>query len=336
MSLNSFGARSTLSFGGRDYEIYRLDALEKAGLDITRLPYSLKILLENLLRNEDGKNVAHDDIRTLAQWDPKSPPTADISFMPGRVLMQDFTGVPLVVDLATMRDAVVDLGGDPDKVNPLSPAEMVIDHSVQVDVFGTRTAVQMNTELEYQRNQERYAFLRWAQTAFENFKVVPPRTGIVHQVNLEYLARVVFAVEKGGKSRMFHLNNATVPTVRDVLVRNVDRRSDLHTDESRLYTATGSEFASHETVNHSAGEYARGDVTTNHIENVFSVFKRGMVGVYQHCGEAHLHRYLAEFDFRYNRRTALKVTDAERHDQLLAMIEGKRLTYRRIGEADYA
>ncbi|MFN8499997.1 MAG: aconitate hydratase AcnA [Anaerolineae bacterium] len=199
MSLNSFGARSTLSFGGRDYEIYRLDALEKAGLDITRLPYSLKILLENLLRNEDGKNVAHDDIRTLAQWDPKSPPTADISFMPGRVLMQDFTGVPLVVDLATMRDAVVDLGGDPDKVNPLSPAEMVIDHSVQVDVFGTPTAVQMNTELEYQRNQERYAFLRWAQTAFENFKVVPPRTGIVHQVNLEYLARVVFAVEKGGK-----------------------------------------------------------------------------------------------------------------------------------------
>ncbi|MFN8482848.1 MAG: aconitate hydratase AcnA [Anaerolineae bacterium] len=199
MSLNSFGARSTLSFGGRDYEIYRLDALEKAGLDITRLPYSLKILLENLLRNEDGKNVTHDDIRTLAQWDPKSAPTADISFMPGRVLMQDFTGVPLVVDLATMRDAVVELGGDPDKVNPLSPAEMVIDHSVQVDVFGTSTAVQMNTDLEYRRNQERYAFLRWAQTAFENFKVVPPRTGIVHQVNLEYLARVVFAVEKGGK-----------------------------------------------------------------------------------------------------------------------------------------
>ncbi len=199
MSLNSFGARSTLSFGGRDYEIYRLDALEKAGIDTSRLPYSLKILLENLLRNEDGKNVTADDIRTLAQWDPKSPPTADISFMPGRVLMQDFTGVPLVVDLATMRDAVINLGGDPEKINPLSPAEMVIDHSVQVDVFGTPTAVQMNTRLEYERNQERYAFLRWAQTGFKNFQVVPPRTGIVHQVNLEYLARVVFAAQQGDK-----------------------------------------------------------------------------------------------------------------------------------------
>ncbi|MCW5854253.1 MAG: aconitate hydratase, partial [Anaerolineae bacterium] len=197
---NSFGARAALNVGGRHYAIYRLDALEQRGVNLTRLPYSLRILLENLLRTEDGLNVTADDILALANWDPKAAPATEIAFTPARVLMQDFTGVPAVVDLAAMRDAMAALGGDPKKINPLQPAELVIDHSVQVDVYGSPVAIQLNTDFEYQRNMERYAFLRWAQTAFENFKVVPPKTGIVHQVNLEYLARVVFSAEKDGQA----------------------------------------------------------------------------------------------------------------------------------------
>ena len=188
MSVNSFGARSSLEVGGTTYEIFRIDAV--AGHD--RLPYSLKILLENLLRTEDGVNITADDIRALGNWDAGAEPSHEIQFTPARVIMQDFTGVPCVVDLATMREAVTALGGDPAKVNPLSPAEMVIDHSVIAEVFGTPTAFARNTEIEYQRNRERYQFLRWGQTAFDDFKVVPPGTGIVHQVNIEHLARVVF------------------------------------------------------------------------------------------------------------------------------------------------
>src|SRR5213594_1681442 len=192
MSANSFGSRATLKAGRRSYEIFRLDALERRGLPLSRLPYSLKILLENLLRREDGRVVQPADIEKLARWDPRKEPDEEISFMPARVLMQDFTGVPAVVDLAAMRDAIVQMGGDPKRVNPLLPAELVIDHSVIVDEFGTPRAFQINADLEFQRNQERYALLRWAQKTFTGFKVVPPDTGIVHQVNLEYLARVVF------------------------------------------------------------------------------------------------------------------------------------------------
>ena len=192
MSANSFGGRATLKVDGRPYEIYRLDALERRGLSIARLPYSLKILLENLLRLEDGRVVQPADIEKLAKWDPRKLPDEEIAFMPARVLLQDFTGVPAVVDLAAMRDAMVKMGGDPKRVNPLLPAELVIDHSVIVDEFGTPTAFQVNADLEFQRNRERYALLRWAQKTFAGFKVVPPDTGIVHQVNLEYLARVVF------------------------------------------------------------------------------------------------------------------------------------------------
>jgi len=192
MSANSFGSRATLKAGKRSYEIYRLDALERRGLSIARLPYSLKILLENLLRREDGRVVRAEDVEKLARWDPKKVPDEEIAFMPARVLLQDFTGVPAVVDLAAMRDAMVKMGGDPKRVNPLLPAELVIDHSVIVDEFGTKTAFQVNADLEFQRNRERYALLRWAQKTFAGFKVVPPDTGIVHQVNLEYLARVVF------------------------------------------------------------------------------------------------------------------------------------------------
>ena len=188
MSANSFGSRASLG----QYDIFRLDALERAGLPVARLPYSLKILLENLLRLEDGRAVRADDIAALARWDPKATPDREIAFMPARVLMQDFTGVPAVVDLAAMRDAMARMGGDPTRVNPLLPAELVIDHSVIVDEFGTRLAFQVNAEKEFERNRERYALLRWAQQAFEGFRVVPPDTGIVHQVNLEYLARVVF------------------------------------------------------------------------------------------------------------------------------------------------
>jgi aconitate hydratase len=192
MSSNSFGSRATLKVGGRSYEIHRLDALERRGLSVARLPYSLKILLENLLRREDGRVVQAADVEKLAKWEPLKLPDEEIAFMPARVLLQDFTGVPAVVDLAAMRDAMVAMGGDPKKVNPLLPAELVIDHSVIVDEFGTPRAFQVNADLEFQRNRERYALLRWAQKAFSGFKVVPPDTGIVHQVNLEYLARVVF------------------------------------------------------------------------------------------------------------------------------------------------
>ena len=197
MNTNSFGSRATLNVGGRSYEIYRLDALERRGLAVARLPYSLKILLENLLRREDGRVVQAADVEKLARWDPRTLPDEEIAFMPARVLLQDFTGVPAVVDLAAMRDAMVNMGGDPKRVNPLLPAELVIDHSVIVDEFGTPTAFQINADLEFQRNRERYALLRWAQKAFPGFKVVPPDTGIVHQVNLEYLARVVFTNEAG-------------------------------------------------------------------------------------------------------------------------------------------
>ena len=194
---NSFGSRATLHVGDRAYEVYRLDALEKAGLAVGRLPFALKILLENLLRFEDGLVVRHEDVEALARWTaaPAAAPAHEIAFMPARVLLQDFTGVPAVVDLAAMRDAMRRLGGDPRKINPLLPAELVIDHSVQVDAFGSPTAFQTNADLELERNRERYAFLRWGQRAFRNFRVVPPDTGIVHQVNLEHLARVVFTTE---------------------------------------------------------------------------------------------------------------------------------------------
>ncbi|MBZ5557802.1 MAG: aconitate hydratase AcnA [Acidobacteriia bacterium] len=191
-TVNSFKTRTSLSVGSRSFQIYSLPALQKAGFpEIARLPYSLKILLENLLRQEDGRFVKKADIEALAKWDVKSTAQREISFMPARVLLQDFTGVPCVVDLAAMRDGIVRLGGDPNRVNPLQPVELVIDHSVQVDYFGQANAFQLNAELEFSRNKERYAFLRWGQNAFRNFRVVPPDTGIVHQVNLEYLARVV-------------------------------------------------------------------------------------------------------------------------------------------------
>ncbi|HUE97076.1 MAG TPA: aconitate hydratase AcnA [Longimicrobiaceae bacterium] len=191
---DSFGARSTLRVGGREYGIYRLDAIE--GVDVSRLPYSLRILLENLLRHEDGVAVTRDDVLALANWRPARELDKEIAFTPARVILQDFTGVPAIVDLAAMRDAMAALGGDPKKINPLQPVELVIDHSVQVDAFATPEAFRINEELDYQRNGERYAFLKWGQKAFDNFKVVPPNTGIVHQVNLEYLARVVFSTDE--------------------------------------------------------------------------------------------------------------------------------------------
>jgi aconitate hydratase len=197
MSQNSFGAKGTLEVGAREYEIFRLAALQSR-FDVARLPFSLKVLLENLLRTEGSGSVAAADIEALASWDAKAQPSREIAFTPARVLMQDFTGVPAVVDLAAMRDAMADMGGDPAKINPLVPAELVIDHSVQVDAFGTREAFRVNAEREFERNRERYAFLRWGQGAFANFAVVPPDTGIVHQVNLEYLARVVFADPAAG------------------------------------------------------------------------------------------------------------------------------------------
>ncbi len=199
---NSFAARGDLQVADRSYEIFRLSALEPE-FRVSRLPYSLKVLLENLLRFEDGRTVTADDVRALAQWDPKAEPSREIAFRPARVLMQDFTGVPAVVDLAAMRDAMQDLGGDPEKINPLQPAELVIDHSVQIDAFGRKDAMDLNATLEYQRNRERYAFLKWGQKAFSNFKVVPPDTGIVHQVNLEYLARAVFAQERDGVTQAY-------------------------------------------------------------------------------------------------------------------------------------
>src|SRR3954454_8175175 len=197
MSTDSFGARSTLEVGGRSLQIFRLQALQEK-YDVARLPFSLKVLLENLLRTEGNGSVTADDVVALATWDAKAEPSDEIAFTPARVVMQDFTGVPAVVDLAAMRDAMADLGGDPAKINPLVPAELVIDHSVQVDHFGTRDSFARNAEREFERNKERYAFLRWGQEAFDNFAVVPPDTGIVHQVNLEYLARVVFVDDERG------------------------------------------------------------------------------------------------------------------------------------------
>ena len=191
---DSFGARSKLAVGKNEFDIYRLDAVKEGHVD--RLPYSLKILLENLLRHEDGRDVTREDILALANWDPTATPSTEISFTPARVVLQDFTGVPAVVDLAAMRDAVVKLGGSAEDINPLSPAELVIDHSVQIDHYGAANALDLNTKIEFQRNNERYSFLKWGQQAFDNFSVVPPNTGIVHQVNLEYLSRVVFDVTK--------------------------------------------------------------------------------------------------------------------------------------------
>jgi len=188
-SADSFGAKGTLDVGDASYQIYRLSAVEGDGLDVDSLPFSLKVLLENLLRTEDGADITADDIRALAGWDADAEPDKEIQFTPARVIMQDFTGVPCVVDLATMREAMSDLGGDPTRINPLAPAEMVIDHSVIADVFGTPEAFERNVEIEYERNRERYQFLRWGQGAFDDFKVVPPGTGIVHQVNIEHLAR---------------------------------------------------------------------------------------------------------------------------------------------------
>src|ERR1700704_1442862 len=195
-TVNSFGARTALTVGSRTYQMFSLPALEAAGFpEIARLPYSMKILLENMLRHEDGRFVKAADVEALARWDVKGSVQREISFAPARVLLQDFTGVPAVVDLAAMRDGIARLGGDPNKVNPLQPVELVIDHSVQVDYFAQANAFQLNAELEFVRNKERYAFLRWGQDAFHNFRVVPPDTGIVHQVNLEYLARVVMTAE---------------------------------------------------------------------------------------------------------------------------------------------
>ncbi len=196
--MNSFNSKAGLRVGGAEYEIYRLDALDKAGISTTRLPFSLRVLLENLLRNENGRSVTADDVKSLAHWSPAAVPSKEIAFTPARVLMQDFTGVPAIVDLAAMRDAMKELGGDPALINPLLPAELVIDHSVQVDEFGTTKAFSVNAALEFQRNRERYAFLRWGQSAFRNLSIVPPDMGIVHQINLEYLAKVVFVKSENG------------------------------------------------------------------------------------------------------------------------------------------
>ena len=199
MSKNSLGAKKNLNVGGKEFEIFDISKIEGAA----NLPFSLKVLLENLLRTEDGANITAEHIKALAQWDPSVEPNTEIQFTPARVVMQDFTGVPCVVDLATMREAIVDLGGDPAKVNPLAPAELVIDHSVIADVFGTKDSFEKNTDIEYERNRERYRFLRWGQGAFDEFKVVPPGTGIVHQVNIEYLARVIMTRTVNGVLRAY-------------------------------------------------------------------------------------------------------------------------------------
>lgn len=198
-NVDSFGSKGTLEVGGKSYEIYRLNSVEGS----QKLPFSLKVLLENLLRTEDGANITKDHINALANWDASAEPSTEIQFTPARVVMQDFTGVPCIVDLATMREAVKELGGDPSKINPLAPAELVIDHSVQIDAFGFEDAIERNMDIEYERNGERYQFLRWGQTAFDDFKVVPPGMGIVHQVNIEYLARVVMAREVNGVTRAY-------------------------------------------------------------------------------------------------------------------------------------
>ncbi|HXV53915.1 MAG TPA: aconitate hydratase, partial [Solirubrobacterales bacterium] len=199
---DSFSARSTLSVSGREYEIYRLDALQEK-FDTARLPYSLKVLLENALRLEDGDSVTAANVETIASWDAAATPADEIPFQPARVLMQDFTGVPAIVDLAAMRDAIDELGSDPAKINPLVPVDLVIDHSVQVDAFGSPRAFDINADRDYERNRERYAFLRWGQQAFDNFRVVPPATGICHQVNLEYLSQVVFSRERDGTTQAY-------------------------------------------------------------------------------------------------------------------------------------
>jgi aconitate hydratase len=197
--VNSFATRKALKVGSESYDIFSLLQLEQAGFkNVSRLPISLKVLLENLLRQEDNHHVNKADIEALANWSPKAKPDKEIAFMPARVLMQDLTGVPAVVDLAAMREAMKRLGGDPKKINPLAPVDLVIDHSVQVDYFGSPDAFQKNSELEFERNVERYAFLRWGQGAFDNFRLIPPDTGICHQVNLEYLAPVVFRANKDG------------------------------------------------------------------------------------------------------------------------------------------
>ncbi len=202
-SQDSFGTRATLNVGGKAYSYYSLLTLAQRFPGIASLPFSLKVLLENLVRNEDGITVRDQDVATLAEWDAHNVGDNEIAFRPARVLMQDLTGVPAIVDLAAMRDAMVALGGDPNKINPLSPAELVIDHSVQVDVFGNEGAFARNAEMELNRNRERYALLRWGQQALSNFRVVPPDTGIVHQVNLESLARVVFGQDAEGNDVAF-------------------------------------------------------------------------------------------------------------------------------------
>ena len=209
---NSFDARRTMSAGGRTFRMAHLPTLEAAGLPVARLPYALKILLENLLRREDGRIVPADDIEAVARWEPEAEPSVEIAFMPGRVLLQDFTGVPAVADLAAMRDAMARMGGDAAKINPVQPAELVIDHSVQVDEYGSAAALLINAEREFERNEERYLFLRWGQTAFENFRVVPPATGIVHQVNLEYLARGVMTSQNGAGEAPFAYPDTLVGT----------------------------------------------------------------------------------------------------------------------------
>ena len=202
MSSDSFGAKDTLEVGDRSYEIYRLDALQSK-FDVARLPYSLKVLLENVLRLEDGSSVTADDVETIAKWDANADPSEEIPFQPARVLMQDFTGVPAVVDLAAMRDAMEEIGGDPTRINPLVDVDLVIDHSVQVDAFGNERAFAINAERDFERNYERYSFLKWGQESFDNFSVVPPATGICHQVNLEYIAQVVYNRETDGTLRAY-------------------------------------------------------------------------------------------------------------------------------------
>src|SRR3954447_13702611 len=201
-SPDSFGARSILEVGGRSYEIFRLDALQER-FDVGRLPYSIKVLLENVLRLEDGSSVTAADVEAIAGWDPAAEPSVEIPYQPARVLMQDFTGVPAVVDLAAMRDAMAEIGGDPEKINPLVDVDLVIDHSVQVDAFGNERAFAVNAEREFERNLERYSFLKWGREAFDNFSVVPPATGICHQVNLEHIAQVVYSREQDGTLRAY-------------------------------------------------------------------------------------------------------------------------------------
>ena len=206
---NSFGALDTLRAGERSYAYFRLGALQDAGLaDLSRLPFSLKILLENLLRCEDGTTVTRDDIAALARWDGRTRSEREIAFTPARVLLQDFTGVPCVVDLAAMRDAMAAMAGDAAAINPLQPVELVVDHSVQVDFFGSDAALAKNTAIEFERNRERYAFLKWGQSALQGFRVVPPGTGIVHQVNIEYLARVIFGTESNDEPALAYPDTA--------------------------------------------------------------------------------------------------------------------------------